>query len=185
MNQWLPKQRKTDEQDAKQVLLRRYLSADGPATIHDFSKWAGVPMQETKAIWDSLGDELVEVSVEGKKASLLRENQKALANSAPGEPMLRLLPPFDPFLLAHTDKGHLVDDRHYKRVYRNAGWISAVVLLNGGVIGTWSYARGGKGVTLQIVLFEKPSKALRAAIEREAASLAALMEAPCQVTYSR
>ncbi|MCJ2555348.1 MAG: hypothetical protein LN410_04020 [Candidatus Thermoplasmatota archaeon] len=34
---------------------------------------------------------------------------------------VRLLPHFDTFLLGPKDKGHLVGEAHYKRVYRKAG----------------------------------------------------------------
>ena len=37
----------------------------------------------------------------------------------------------DPYLLAHRDKDHLLSAEHYKRVYRNQGWISPVVLIDG------------------------------------------------------
>jgi len=141
VDQWLPRQRKVSENEAKQIVLRRYLGAYGPATPQDFSKWSGISMGETRAVWESLEKELVEVLVENKKASLLRKDLAALRNCDPGEPVLRLLPNFDPFLLAHAEKNHLVHDRHYKRVYRQAGWISPVVLLNGRVIGTWSSAQ--------------------------------------------
>ena len=78
-----------------------------------------------------------------------------------------------------------VYDRHYKRVYRQAGWISPVVLLNGRVIGTWSHARRGKGLSLDVALFENASRSTRARIEEEAASLGEFLGAPAEVEYVR
>jgi hypothetical protein len=54
---------------------------------------------------------------------------------------VRLLPAFDAFLLAHATKDHIVDPRFYKRVYRNQGWISPVVLVGGRIAAVWSIQR--------------------------------------------
>ncbi len=185
VDQWLPKQREVDEREAKQVLLRRYLGAYGPATLRDFSKWSGIPIQEASVAWDSLGEELVEVSLEGKKASMLREDGKPLNDCEPRGPILRLLPSFDPYLLGHVEKDHLVDDSYYERVYRKQWWISPVVLLNGRVIGTWSYARRGKGSSLEVELFERRSKAIHDRIEEEAASLGGFLETSWKVKFNK
>jgi hypothetical protein len=175
VDQWLPKQKEISETEAQQMLLRRYLQAYGPATLQDFSKWTGLLMKEAKAVWEMLLDELVEVSIEGEKAFLLRDDHGQLANSSHDGQVLRLLPYFDPYLLAHADKKHLVNSSHYKRVYRNQGWISPVILLDGRAIGVWSYTRRAQRWLLEIESFEKFSKAIRAKIEEEAASLGSFL----------
>lgn len=184
VDQWLPHQRRVPEQEAKRILSRRYLGAYGPATVRDFSKWSGISMKEATPIWGSLDDELIEVSIEDKKASVLREDYEQLLNASLREPVLRLLPGFDPYLLAHAEKDHLVDGAFYKRVYRNQGWISPVVLLNGRVIGVWSAARRGKGSSFEVELFQKVSKATRAKIEEEATSLGAFLGADLSLALS-
>lgn len=171
VDQWLPRKRRVSEQEAKRFLLRRYLSAYGPATLLDFSRWSGISMKEATVIWRSLSDELIEVSIESKKASALRQDYDTLKNERLSEPVLRLAPGFDPYMLAHAEKDHLVGDEFYKRVYRNQWWISPVVLLNGRAIGVWSVVRQGKGSFVEVELFEKASKATRSKIDEEAASL--------------
>jgi hypothetical protein len=183
VDQWLPKQKAVDERVAKQILLRRYLRAYGPATLQDFSKWTGMPMPEARAVWQSLEDELVEINIEDKKGWLLHEDHRQLANSDLDGQILRLLPHFDPYLLGHADKNHLVDANCYKRVYRNQGWISPVVLLNGRVIGIWSYTRRGKQWSLEVEPFEKFPKTIQAKIEEEAASLGDFQETAWEVKF--
>jgi hypothetical protein len=138
VDHWLPKQKAIEAKTAQQILLRRYLHAYGPATLQDFSRWSGILMQEAKPIWEALQDDLVEISIEGKRAFILRDDYGELADSELDGQRLRLLPHFDPYMLGHVDKDHLVDPDYYKRVYRNQGWISPVILLNGRVIGAWS-----------------------------------------------
>ncbi|HSB08966.1 MAG TPA: crosslink repair DNA glycosylase YcaQ family protein [Blastocatellia bacterium] len=78
-------------------------------------------------------------------------------------------------MLAHAGKDHLVERKHYKRVYRNQGWITRAVLQNGRVIGNWSATRRGTAPALEIELFEKASKAAKEKIKKEASSLGTLL----------
>jgi uncharacterized protein YcaQ len=172
---WLKRQKRVSEFESQRLLLRGYLSAYGPASAGDFSRWSGVSMKETTPIWNSMADELREVSVGDRTFSVLREDFEALASAKLRETLLRLLPGFDPYLLAHVEKGHLVDDSLYKRVYRNQGWISPVVLLDGRVIGIWSIDKKGKSSSIGIELFEKVSKGLRSRIDQDAASLSTFL----------
>lgn len=185
VDQWLPKLKKVSEGEAQQILLRRYLSAYGPATLHDFSKWAGLPVPEAKAAGELLKEELVEVNVEGNAALILRDDYDQLRNSALGGQNLRLLPNFDAYLLAHVEKDHLVDSRYYKRVYRNQGWISPVILLNGKVIGLWSIQRRARRPELEIEPFENFPKKIRGMIEEEADSLARFHETIWEIKFLR
>lgn len=167
VERWLGERKTISETDAKQFLLQHYLRAYGPATLRDFSRWSGIPMKEAKPIWDSLQRELIEISIEGTKASLLRDDGPELEETPPSRGMVRLLPAFDPYMLAHAEKGHLVHERHYKRVYRNQGWLSPVILLDGRVVGVWSAKRSGKRVSLETEFFQKIPRTALAEVERE------------------
>lgn len=184
VDQWLPEKKEVSEPEAQLILLRRYLSAYGPAAPRDFSKWTGIAAKEVQPVWESLKDELVDVPTEDGKGWILRADYDWLATSRFEGQVLRLLPYFDPYMLGHAGKNHLVDERHYKRVYRKAAWISPVVLLNGRVIGTWSYTRQGKGLTLAIKPFQKFTKVVRNRIEAEAARLGCFLETPWEMKFS-
>ena len=174
-DQWLPRQNNVDEQQAKRTLFRWCLGAYGPATLRDVSRWSGIPISEAKAVWQSLNDELREVSIEGQQAWIRYEDVKELSHSDFDAPVVRLLPHFDPYMLAHANKAHLVDSHYYKRVYRNQGWLTPVVLLDGRVAGVWSYERSGKMLPVRVELFQKLPKAVHARIEEEAEIIARFM----------
>ncbi len=183
VDQWLPELRQVSEVEAQQVLLRRYLSAYGPATLRDFSKWTSFSIPEAKAVGEYLREDLVEVTIDDRKGWILREDYDRLTDSYLGKQILRLLPSFDPYMLAHVDKNHLVDSSYYKRVYRNAGWISPVVLLDGRVIGIWSIKRRGNRSSLEIEPFESLPKSIRSKIEEEAARLGDFLETSWEVKF--
>ena len=170
---WLPKLKleRMSATEAQRTLFRKYLRAYGPATLTDFSHWAGIPMQEVRPLRALLEPELAEIPGDKKNRLLLREDLAALRRPA-ANPSIRLLPNFDSYLLAHREKDHLLSAQHYKRVYRNQGWISPVVLIDGAIAGVWSHKLQGKKLLVDIEPFGKLSKAQRVGIEQEAESLA-------------
>jgi hypothetical protein len=171
VEQWLPRFKEIAETEAREILLRRYLRAYGPATPQDFARWAGLPMPQVKSAFAALAEELIEVATPESKAFLLREDEEALRAGKLDAPHLRLLPSFDVFMLGHVAKSHLVDEKNYKLVYRNQGWLSHVILSNGRVAGVWNYGRRGKFWRLEAAPFEKISKAARARVLAEVESL--------------
>lgn len=182
---WLPKSLEVDAEQAQRTLVYRYLGSYGPATPRDFSRWSGITMKEVKPVWDSMANEMEEVSVGGERAWVRVSSLRRLAEAGAGRVVLRLLPSFDPYLLAHSSKKHLVADEHYKKIYRDAWWIMPVVLLDGRVAGIWSFSRSSSGITLEVELFQKFSKPLRARLEEEAASLGKFLSAPAQLKFSK
>jgi len=170
-DQWLGKQRRVAEEEARVHLLRAYLRAYGPAGIRDFAHWSGMPMPQVKPLPALLGEELAEVEVDGSRRLLLRADADELA-SASNARMVALLPGFDPYLLAHAEKGHFLHSAHYKKVYRNQGWISNVVLIDGHISGVWSYEIRGSRVRFLVNPFARLSVILRNRIAREFQSMA-------------
>lgn len=156
---------------AQRALFRKYLGAYGPASLTDFSHWSGIPMQELKGVPLLVEPGLVQVPGVKTKCFLRNEDVNDLNNSSGTEACIRLLPSFDSYLLAHREKDHLLDAKHYKRVYRNQGWISPVVLIDGAVAGIWSYKLRSKNLLVSIEPFGTLSRNARAGIEREAEHL--------------
>jgi len=183
---WLPKLKLKlmPTTEAQCALLRKYLRAYGPATLTDFSHWAGIPLRELKPLPALLESELAEAPGGKKNRLLLREDVAALTGRRSANPSIRLLPNFDSYLLAHREKDHLLSAQHYKRVYRNQGWISPVVLINGVITGVWSHKVHGKRLLVNIEPFGKLTKTERAGIEREAESLALYHDASLELKFA-
>jgi len=135
-------------------------------------------MKEARQTWDSRAGRLAPVSVDGHSAFVRTGDLEILQNSIMEGPHIRLLPYFDVYLLAHAGKDHLVDPRHYKRVYRNQAWISPVVLVDGRIAGVWSFTRTGKKTVFKAELFGKLPKSLRESMEEEGERLARFQVKP-------
>ena len=114
---------------------------------------------------------------------LLREDVKILQATSPALNSVHLLPYFDVYLLAHRFKEHFLKPQFYKRVYRNQGWISPVVLINGEIAGVWSYKVSRKTIEIEIELFAKVGSRTRRQIKDRAGELADLFQSPLVFTF--
>jgi hypothetical protein len=161
--------------EARTELLRRFLAAYGPATREDFQRWLGSQRTVAQA-WAGLEDDVVEVA---PKRFALAADEGALRARPSG---VRLLPGFDPFVLfPHSERP--VPEEHLERVYRKAAWISATVVERGRVIATWTHAKRGRTLGLEVVPFEPLAERTRTAVEREARSVARHLGGDLQVTW--
>jgi len=178
-DRWLGPQTAVTDDEARAELLRRFLRAFGPATAHDFAKWSGIKVTETRLIVEAVARELTAVSVDGAPGWIVSDDVEALRRSRLDADAVRLLGPFDSLLLAHAAKEHLIDAAFSRRVYRAQGWISAVVLRGTTIIGTWTQSSEGKANRLDVELFRRPSASLRRGIADEAEAMSAFLGAPC------
>lgn len=151
---WLGWWRDVDPDAALVEVARRYLGAYGPATKLDFARWWGSWPGVANAAWSGLSGELVPVSVEGRRADVLASDLALLAE-AKIQDSVQLLPSFDPFLMGHAGRGHLFDAVHSPKVSRTAGWISAVLLVDGRVLGTWTHAASGGRLRVTVSPFRR------------------------------
>jgi len=163
-----------DPDEALVEVARRYLRAFGPATKRDFGRWWGAWPGMGNAAWAGLSNELVGVSIEGRRAEMLAEDLPRMSRTSAGN-SVQLLPAFDPYLLGHDTRDHLVDAAHLARVSRTAGWISAVVLIEGRVAGTWTHSIAKDTLRVAFVPFRRLPPKARPAIRLRARELAATL----------
>ncbi len=183
-DRWLADWQDIPGEQAEDWLLRRYLAAYGPATVQDFAAWAGLNVRAARHIWQRLQPEMETISVEGIDAAVLQSDLPTLQAASLASQVLHLLPSFDVYLLGHRSKSHLVADDHYKRVYRAAGWLSPVLLIDGRIAGVWSYTRRGKLLQVSIEPFETISKRQQTRIERRGQEIAGFFDSSCELTYT-
>jgi DNA glycosylase AlkZ-like len=116
---------------------------------------------------------------------MLREHAEEAAAEEPQERLVRLLPGFDMWVIgAARDAAALLDPAEKKRVYRNQGWISPVVLVNGRMDGVWKHERKGQRLTVTIEPFGKLPKWARAQAEAEAERLAEFLGGALEVRWA-
>ena len=180
-DQWLDNPPELDPVASRCELLRRYLRAFGPATTQDFGYWLGVANRDIQDVRECVEPELATVLVEGKPRRVLAHDVEALVGAGQVKMPVRLVPAFDPLLLAHRDKSDHLDMRFHKRVYGAAAWVYPVVLVDGVARATWSYARTSSRLVVTVKPFGRLNQRVGKAVEREARRLGAMVGLDGQV----
>jgi uncharacterized protein YcaQ len=171
-------------EEALREVTRRHLGAFGPAAREDLARWWGVQPAKAGRMLKALGEEVAAVDVEGTAGWMLREHAEQAAAEEPVERLVRLLPAFDMWVIgASRDAAALLDPAEKKRVYRNQGWISPVMLVNGRMEGVWKHERKGKRLVVTIEPFGKPPTWVRGQVEGEAERLAAHLDAALELSW--
>lgn len=183
-DRWLDTWTESAADESWRMIVRGYLRAYGPATREDFARWWGMQPAPAGRILGSLGDELVELDVEEYRALALAEDVPHLATSAHGAP-LRLLPMFDPYVVGTRPRRSLVDPCHEDRVFRSAGWISPVVMIDGMAAAVWGHERHGGRIEVTVEPFRGLAAEEEKAISEEADGLGAFLDAPAGVSFTR
>lgn len=177
-NAWLPNWKDITQEEAEGLLLRRYLQAFGPATVMDFSMWAGISLTDAREIWRREQSGFASVNVEGWEAEILRKDLEQLTRAEFERPLVRLLPYFDTFLLGHKERDHLMAANHRPLVYRPQGWIAPVVLVNGRVAAVWEQALEKKLLRVKVTRFDSMSRQIADGIHEEVIALARFLTIP-------
>ena len=172
--QWLGSWREVDPDTGLAEVARRYLRAYGPATKNDFTRWWGQWPGVGNTAWAALAKELVPVTLEGQRADVLEADLDRITE-APGESTVQLLPTFDPYLMGHNTRDHLFASEYRARVSRVAGWISAVVLVDGRVVATWTHQPAKKTLNVTVEPFKKLSPSTMKKVRLRAQSIASAL----------
>jgi uncharacterized protein YcaQ len=148
-----PERERPPVDEAIDEITRRYLAAYGPARREDLARWWGgnaLSAAKAQARFEVLGDEVVQVRVGGERCWVLAGDLDAVAGAEPPR-AARLLPLFDQYVVS-SNRGveALLPQAHRDAVFRQAGWISPVILVDGAIAGVWKHER--KGATLEVEL---------------------------------
>ena len=153
---WLEPAAPRDPQEALREFVRRYLGAYGPATRDDFARWwAFVTPAQAGRLLAEVGEE---VSVDGLRAYLLSEH---VAEAQASEPAgcVRLLPAFDPYVAGAPRAGHgIFPVERRAEIYRQAGWLTPVILVDGVIKGVFRYERAGGKLKLELQPWARVAK---------------------------
>lgn len=169
---WLKKWEPVEPEAAFQEIARRYLRAYGPLTPRNFARWWNEGrVNVAKKLFKQIEDELEPVDVEGWQALALRSTVEPMQQSAVSG-VVRLLPMFDAYVLDIARMGEpILSKQYWKRVFRQQGWTTAVVLVDGNIKGVWDYKTNGTQTTVTVEMFDPPAKHIQQGIEAEAARL--------------
>jgi hypothetical protein len=171
-DQWVADWQEVDEENALREVSRRYVHAYGPATANDFREWFTSPQfkpVQARGLFDSLGDELEQVDVDGRDALVLSGDVEFPKLS----PTVRLLPEYDVYVMGFRERDHLVPDAvraqiaaHGRGRYEGPAGVRFLVV-DGVTAGLWERKKRGKKMELRVAPSKRLTDVQRAALEDE------------------
>ena len=159
-----------DPTEARAEILRRYLTAFGPATRRDVVAWSMMNVPQIQRALDRL-----------EPLRRFRDEQGRELLDVPGTPLpdadtpapVRFLPKWDNLLLAYADRTRVLPEEHRRTVIRPNGDVAQTFLVDGVVAGTWRAENGH----VRVEPFAPLPRAARADVQDEAARLEAFLAA--------
>ena len=181
LDDWAPKPRRPDREEALGIMALRYFRSHGPATRADLARWTGLPMTDVKAGIAAAGDRLATVRVAGTEMIL----DPVLADVAvPGGDEWVPLPGFDEFILGYKDRSMMLDDAHKDAIAPGGNGVFQATIVRGGrVVGTWKRTLGRKAVTVAVTPLVPMPAADRGKVAAALESYAAFVGLPLQMRY--
>ena len=180
---WVGEHEPLDGAAALAEVARRFLATFGPATREDLRRWWATTPAKAGRLLAGL-DDAVEVDVQGAPMWMLREDAAAAAR-APARTLVRLLPGFDQYVIGSTSHVEaLLPGPFRDRVHRPQGWVSPVLLVDGGIAGVWRHERRGRRLAVTIEPFAKRvPRRVRAGVEEEVVRLSSFLAAQAQLRW--
>ncbi len=181
---WLPEWRAVEPDAGLSEVTRRFLTTYGPATRDELRLWWGATGAEANKMLKSLDGEVSKVEVEGASAFALTKDLLEIQGSALNR-SVKLLPAFDHYVVAAPrTEGRVLLKGTKKLIYRNQGWLSPVLLINGQMAGVWRHERKGSTLLVQITPFVKIPAWAKKGAEKEAERLAKFLGGSLELIWS-
>lgn len=176
LDDWLPAGGSRSREEALGELARRYFTSHGPATSADFAWWSGLTTREVNEAISLASSRLdherinTEINAQTLWFSRLPKRTAIETNAVP------LLPPFDEYTVAYKSRDSILDPRFARRLTSGWGMLSAVVVIDGRIVGNWKRTlRGRNGVVIDVSPFRALTPRERHALESDAARYATFL----------
>jgi hypothetical protein len=179
LSDWVDHERRgspMSEAAALAELTRRYLSAYGPATPQDQATWSGLSLSKTRAAWQHIADQLMEVAVACEPAWMLKTCAARLDEPPAPAPIVRLLPRFDVYLLGYQNRDLAVPRQYAKRINAGGGILHPTVLVDGRAVGIWKSRRKKNELEVLLEPFEQLTSQVYQRLEAEVTDFARFLE---------
>ena len=138
-----------ERDEALAELASRYFRSRGPASVHDFAKWAGLTVADARQGLEAVKEDLR--SEETDSATLWFPATRAARRSSPTAYLLSI---YDELISSYKDRSAMGERRHAKKLVGMGNALTAVIAIDGRIVGTWKRKVSAKAVTVATRLFE-------------------------------
>lgn len=146
-------------------LALSYFTSHGPAQLKDFSWWSGLAAKDAGSALDMIKSGLTQ----GERDEKTYWSPPQSETAVPDAPRALLLSIYDEYTIAFKDRSDISDARDIERMIVMGNALTAVILLNGRVAGTWKRAMKRDSVEIKLSPFRELDNDEQEAMEREVA----------------
>lgn len=134
LDEWLPPTKPLAREEALAELTRRYFTSHGPATLQDFTGWAGLTVTDAKIGLAGAGNALMQETFNNQSYWLPHQRPVVKTES----PAAYLLPGFDEYILGYKDRSPVLDSAFNNHICPGGnGVFQPTMVVDGQVVGTW------------------------------------------------
>lgn len=178
LDEWVPGVKSMPRDQALGEMARRYFTSHGPAFLQDFTWWSGLTTADARSALEIAAPHLEQGNFEGRTYWLSSSHKDYLETP----PVAYLLPAFDEFLVAYTDRSAVLDPQYLKLANAGGGILNPTIVVGDQVVGTWKRTLKKNMVTVNPDWFSPLSEdqgyAFKHALTRYAAFLQAATRLP-------
>lgn len=147
----VPKTKVIDTETSRARLAQLYFTSHGPAQLKDFSWWSGLSVKDSERALESIKDSLYRETIENKTYWL----SSRATYSPPQKKLALLLSIYDEYTIAYKDRNALGGTRYIEKLLSMGNWLTAVMIYDGSIVGTWKRTIKKDTVDVRLFPFEK------------------------------
>jgi len=152
-----------NREKALEKLARTYFTSHGPAQLQDFAWWSGLTETEAGYALDRIRTGLKYILHKGRTYWFFPSAKP----SVPDSPPALLLSIYDEYTIAYHDRSDISDAHDIERMISMGNALTAVIILNGRVAGSWKRAFGNKTIKISLNPFRRLDRDEQEALEYE------------------
>ncbi|MCM1566425.1 MAG: winged helix DNA-binding domain-containing protein, partial [Dehalobacter sp.] len=171
------KAKKLSREQALSRLALNYFTSHGPAQLKDFSWWSGLTVKDAKNAIELIKPGLEQVILDGKTYWFSARAEI----TSPQSPSAFLLSIYDEYIIAYKDRSDISEAREIEKMISMGNALTAVIILDGKVAGTWNKALKKSRVEIRLSPFRKLGKDEQEALESEVARYGKFVGLPAVV----
>jgi hypothetical protein len=172
VEEWIPRPRILERDEALGELALRYFSSHGPATVKDLTRWANLIAADVRTGLALALPRLERIEVDGVQYFMdpqIPDLLDACLRRAKG---VFLLPGFDEYILGYGDRTAVLPAEFANLIVPGGnGMFRPTVVSAGQVVGTWRHAGRGAKRTIEATPFTSFTSAVDKAIAQAYAKL--------------
>jgi hypothetical protein len=160
----IPNTKTVFKEEALAMLVERYFTSHGPATMADFVWWSGLTTADAKTGLEANKTKLSSLTFEGNTYWFAEQSQTPIIK--PGTAYL--LPNYDEYIVSYKDRSATITAKNINLADPRGTIFNHTLILNGQIEGIWKRAFKKDTLELEIIPFKKLSIANVNAVEKAA-----------------